>query len=407
MSHDFLKLLNEGKDAWNKWMQDNPTESINIEGFDLKEKDLSGYDFSVVVASYTNFQKCNLDHADFAHADLMNASFSYADISHAKFDGANLTEANLNNVTAINSDFYQATLENADLTKGDFQKAQFAMSRLLKTKLDYANITDAILWDSQRTLWSIKGVICEKCYWGVKQGDPPSEYDVGEFEKLHTYKPIITISFPYGIKPIEFFSLSHLVHGVEKNFKNCKMRISSLYEAGKGAEVKMTIESSRDEDFEKIKDTLQEIPTLIRDNESIKYLEGINKGLELTIDKMVDKLMSKSSIKIEKIEAKNSIISSGDDAKIRIDNDQSEVIAELLNELSIFINNQTIIYKNSEEEKTAINTATLLKTELEESKREITPLAKQLGNKLNEVLTGAAGSGTWEVLSKSLQILFY
>lgn len=293
MEFDFKKLINQGKKAWNNWMLENPSVTVDISEFDLSNKDLSGYDFSVITAHSTNFSNCKLIGADFGHADLLGANFEGANITKTRFDNANLVEVNLISARGIEADFYQASLESANLSNGIFIKAKFIMSRLVSSKLDGADITDAIMWESQRTLWSINNIICERCFWGAYKYNSPSEYVAGEFEKLHKHNPIIKVHFSQGIKPLEFYSVPHLVHGVANMFDDCRMRISSISEAGKGAEVRIVLEEHKKEQFEQIKTTLNHMPNFLRQDNNISYLEGVNKGLQITLDKLVQELIKK------------------------------------------------------------------------------------------------------------------
>ena len=123
---DFKKLINQGKDSWNKWMEENNSVAVDLGGMDFSGADLSGYNLSIVGGGHANFSKCVLRKTDFSHSDLVDANFQGADIAGANFDGANLTDANLNEVTAKNTDFYQASLELASVNSVAFHKASFA-----------------------------------------------------------------------------------------------------------------------------------------------------------------------------------------------------------------------------------------------------------------------------------------
>lgn len=293
MDYTFLDIINRGKNVWNRWVLGNPTEIIDLSGLDLSNRDLSGYDFSVITAQNTNFSNCTLVGTDFSNADLMQANFNDANITKATFAKADLLDASLVNVRAIETDFYQASLQNANLSDGIFLNAQFAMSLLVSAKLNRADITDAKLWETQRILWSINDIKCERCFWGEHKYNPPSEYEEGEFERLHKYAPIVKVHFPQGIKPLEFYSVPHLVHGVATMFDGCTMRISSVSEAGKGAEVHIVLEEYQEEQLKEIKTSLNDIPSFLREDQNKTYLEGINKGLSQAMDKLLQKLIEK------------------------------------------------------------------------------------------------------------------
>ena len=400
----FEKLINKGKDSWNTWMKDNPMESVEFGGLDLSGKDLSGYDFSVVVASYTNFSGCNLRKADFSHADLTFANFEGADISKANFEGANLAEALLIKVKARKTDFYQATLEGAKLMKGQFQHATFAMARLLNADLSDANITSAILWDTQRTLWTIRGIKCKHCFWGGKRYMPPSEYNQGEFEKLHSYKPTVVVHFPDGVNPIEIYSLSHLSHLVEKEIKGSRLRISSFVESGKGADVHFIVEDCEEGTLHKIDETLNRIPSIIREESTHKHLQGINEGLELAMNKLIKELANSSSVHIGRLDGAYNIVSTG--LKNTIDwNQTTELTEALISELRRFLIEESRTKSLGEQTTEAQDEATRLLRSMQTGKK-ANPKMKTAANNLMEIIKGAAGSATWKGLSALLQQLF-
>lgn len=395
---NFKKLIIQGKDIWNNWMLEHSMTEVDLNGLNLSNLDLSDYNLCGVSAYYTNFSNCNLKNVDFSHARLENTNFTNANLSHANFDNAILNEANLNGVIAYKADFYQAILENADLSHGDFRKATFAMSRLINATLNGANLTDSILWETQRVLWSIKDIICEKCYWGENKTDPPSNYSKGEFEKLHKYNPVIKVHFSQGISPIEFYSLSHFVHGIQNVFDGSIMRISTITEAGKGARVDITLEKHNIGEYKQIENALNYLPQFMRDhnNKDLWFLEGVNKALQNTNNKLISELMKKNITKIGKIEAHNSIISTGEKSKntLKLNFDKQE----LINLLNAFIeeNNDNVSEKIANE----------LKNELNKTNDKCNhSIIKSLSEQLNTIILGAAGSGTCEILSKSLQNL--
>lgn len=400
---NFINLLKKGKVEWNKWIDENPTKDIALDEEDLSNMDLSGFDLSCITANNTKFEGCNLINVDLSHSELQGAIFSSANLSYAKLHNSNLSDASLDNVIGIGCDFYQAILESADLSNSDFRNSQFGLARLINTKLDSSNITDTKMWETQRVLWSIKSIICDRCYWGELTKHPPSEYSEGEFELLHTYKPTIKLFFEHGIKPLEFFSLSHLLHGIENGFDGCKVRVSSLSEAGKGAEIKLVLEQCKEDDLEIVTQTVNELPKFMRNNEEyISFLEGLNKGLQNSFDKLVLNLMEKSKLQIGNIKGDKIIVSSGDKNTLSIKSSNYTKNEYLIEELDNFLNALRNSSDNTNEVEQLVKS---LKSELKKSDKGNKTFIRELANKLNDVLIGASGSGTWEVLTNMLQSL--
>jgi len=81
------------------------------------------------------------------------------------------------------ADLSEADFSWADLSNVDFHNASLLLARLINVNLDGANLTGTGLWETQRTGWSIKGVICEYVYW-YRESKEKTEYAPGEFEKL-------------------------------------------------------------------------------------------------------------------------------------------------------------------------------------------------------------------------------
>jgi hypothetical protein len=142
-NEEHLKILRQGAEVWYRWRKDSREIRPDLGGADLSRTDLR----------YTDFNR-----ADFFETNLNRANLSFADLSEADFTWA-------------------------DLSNVDFHHANLQMARLISANLDGANLTGACLWETQRTVWSIKGVICEYVYWD-RESKEITEYAPGEFETL-------------------------------------------------------------------------------------------------------------------------------------------------------------------------------------------------------------------------------
>ncbi len=176
----FIELIKLGKDAWNKWRENNPNVSISLTKSNFCNSSLSGYNFSDVDFSYSNLSKTdlsncqfissNLKHVDFSFSNLEGASFIAAEMSHANFTmtqvknakfltaqsmGANFSHVDFEGHNLQGMDFRQAkfcnanlmgqNLEGMDLSDVDFSEAVLKNASLRNSKLEKANFTDAVL----------------------------------------------------------------------------------------------------------------------------------------------------------------------------------------------------------------------------------------------------------------------
>ena len=87
-----------GQAALNQLLEQRVCQNCDMSGMDL-----SGYDFTETVVTYTNFQG----------ADLRNVDWSNSDLSGAFLEGADLRNADLSN-----SYFYEAKLDATTLLSG-------------------------------------------------------------------------------------------------------------------------------------------------------------------------------------------------------------------------------------------------------------------------------------------------
>src|SRR5262249_7757317 len=74
----------------------------------------------------------------------------------------------------------------ATLSHVDFRQAN-----LSKANLNGATLTEACLWETQRSGWSIQGIICEAIYWD-SQWQERTSYSLDEFERRHADKNTTT-----------------------------------------------------------------------------------------------------------------------------------------------------------------------------------------------------------------------
>ena len=295
-SADHLERLRQGGTAWNNWRRENPSIIP-----DFSEGKLSGADLSEAKLSRADFGRADLGGAQLGMADLCGANLSGADLSEAKLSGADLSFANLRGANLRGARLLAATLCRADLSGVDLSGADLSLANLLAADLcvaklsganlrganlsglnlsgqdlrgqdlrgarlsaailrganlsgahlmganlidaclDHADLTGAWLWETQRTGWSIKGVICQRACWdrgGVEQ----IEYGVGEFERIFAEKPRIVLRYAGGMSPIDLFALPFIVERLQAEYPDSALQVRSVQNDSGGASVTITVE---------------------------------------------------------------------------------------------------------------------------------------------------------------------
>jgi uncharacterized protein YjbI with pentapeptide repeats len=281
------RILRQGIDAWNQWRKDNPRVYPDFNRADLSKEDFVGFNFGKA-----ELIEADLSGANFYLADLRNADLSDANLMLTNFSGANLTRVNLNrtlisstnfreanlskatfedtfliganfegvklvstylrdvdlmgiNLSGANlkeSNLYGADLSGANLSGANLTKVDMSTACLLNTNLDRAILTGALLWETQRTGWSIKDIVCKHVYWD-KQAKEKTEYASGEFERLFAEQTKIRLFHKNGISPLEIATLPALIQHLEQQ-EGVTLRFRSIHEDAGGAVVELAIENS-------------------------------------------------------------------------------------------------------------------------------------------------------------------
>ncbi|MEM7793720.1 MAG: pentapeptide repeat-containing protein [Cyanobacteria bacterium P01_C01_bin.118] len=115
---DYLQLIEQGVDAWNRWRSEHPDESPDLESAYLFEKSLRGINLSQM-----NLSRACLIGTDLTGADLTGSDLRGVYANNANFQGASLVEANLQDGNFIEADLTQADLSDAVTDKANFTNA--------------------------------------------------------------------------------------------------------------------------------------------------------------------------------------------------------------------------------------------------------------------------------------------
>ena len=123
---DYLELIEQGVDAWNRWRSEHPEQYPELESAYLFEKSLQGI----------NLRDANLSRACLIGADLVGADLTGANLSGVYASNANLQRANLTGADLRDSNFIEADLSQAELSDAVIENANFTNARLQETCLD-------------------------------------------------------------------------------------------------------------------------------------------------------------------------------------------------------------------------------------------------------------------------------
>ena len=156
-NEEHLKILKQGVEVWNRWIEDNPEITPNF-----KDAVLIGYDFTDANFTGADFSKAYLVNVNFSDSKLICAFFPFADLSKVILNGANLQDASLIAASLIGTDLNQANLASADLTRTifdntniigtNFYKAQMGLTRLGNIDLSDAQELESVIHHSPSTI---------------------------------------------------------------------------------------------------------------------------------------------------------------------------------------------------------------------------------------------------------------
>jgi uncharacterized protein YjbI with pentapeptide repeats len=115
---EYLALLKEGVEAWNRWREKNSSIRLDIAGADLRGIDLNGTSRHGVKLhganlAGTNFREANLTGAILSQADLTGANLESANLNVAILWGASLRGANLVGASLTSANVWRADLTGA------------------------------------------------------------------------------------------------------------------------------------------------------------------------------------------------------------------------------------------------------------------------------------------------------
>lgn len=177
-TQEYIELLSDGVDRWNKWRNENPGVRPDLSGADLSERnltgvnlddaDLSGADLFQSNLSGANLKMATLAGADLSGADLSNAALYKADLSkavllqailsHGDFRATNLIGADLRGVRATGTDFSESRMVGANLKQALLDSSVLSLADVTNTNLTHADLSQADLTSLKYGSWhSMRG----------------------------------------------------------------------------------------------------------------------------------------------------------------------------------------------------------------------------------------------------------
>ncbi|ASC74034.1 Pentapeptide repeat containing protein [Halomicronema hongdechloris C2206] len=179
---DYLELIKQGAEPWNRWREDHPDDSPDLTAAYLFEADLREF----------NLARVNLDRACLIGANLQGANLQGANLDNAYGSKANVSHGNL----------HQANLSGADFSHAHFVQANLTQVEALGTNFSGATLTGACVQAWQvNAQTDLSGVHCDYVYWGaVPEKRQPSDrtFATDEFARWvrETFEPPVATSLP-------------------------------------------------------------------------------------------------------------------------------------------------------------------------------------------------------------------
>ena len=356
-NEEHLAILKKGVKEWNKWREENPVIRPDLRRAHLEKRDLRGINFHNAILDRIYLNSANLSENDLSSASLGCSKLINADLSYANLKRTYFGEADLNNSNFKRADLYRADLKNANLSSANLQEAYLGEADLNETNLVGANLSGADLWrtnlvdakcdnvtlsraklwGTQTSGWSIKGIICTSVYWD-KEAKILKKYKPGEFEKLHSGKPIIILHYSGGITTLEFATLPGMITKLASEHPGCILRLHALkHEAGE-ATVEIVMDESGGTDASMLRQELERtaqqwqngIRTLLEENVDSVILRHI----ELSNSRLIDAVVENTKAKTAEISKSLSSVMRNIDKLASSQQATQESIEELVREIS-------------------------------------------------------------------------
>lgn len=248
-NEEHLKLLKKGGVlAWNQWREKNSSIFPDLSGADLSLNNRANTENAEINVIFLSSNWPIYNEEGPSEAGRFGGTiwgYPNSGVIEVKLCSINLSGTDLTKAVLSNINFTGANLTGANLTGANLTGANLSAACLINSIFDGATLTNSCLWETQRSRWSIKDVICDSVYWD-KERKQVTTYKPREFEKLHSEKAKILLRYKDGINPLEIVTLPALIQHLESSYPGCKLRFKSIEDASGGAIVTIVIDEADD-----------------------------------------------------------------------------------------------------------------------------------------------------------------
>ena len=254
MSHSDLSWANLRKATLNRVYMD----SASLYCTDLREAVMPGAYLKSAHMIEATLSDANLRSAEMTGARLKNASLFNSNLLVADLSRADLSEANLCRANLAQADLRFANLTGAELIDADLTRANLTQSTLHYTNFHRATLTDCKLWETLRAGWGVRAVICERAFWD-KEGETPTEYAPGEFDRIYSTQTCIELFYEGGISSFELGTLPSLLQHLASMHPGTNILLKTIEQTGGGAKITLSLGHTDEQTKERVEADAVEI----------------------------------------------------------------------------------------------------------------------------------------------------
>ena len=235
-------------------------------------------DLGIAVKASAQFRGVDLRGADLrdvylGYVDLRGARLDGCDLRGARMKGANFAGAVLRGARLDDAYFAYADFAHADLGLATCVGANFREAKLIGTDFSRAELSGALLADTQRRDWILRGASCEYVYW--KADAPPTTYGPGELERLFSEEHIITLDAGTGVSPRDLSSLPMLVQALQMH-SGAVIRLHNVEDQNGRSRVRFKVEDAAGLAKDALDSLVGELHTALREKDTVIFQNEIH-----------------------------------------------------------------------------------------------------------------------------------